>query len=459
MPRITELPYLADSAALLEALRGEPWPVLLESGHALGHPDARYDIVAADPYATLTVRGAVSIVDRRGQAKRSTRPPLELLRELLGERAAPVAGLPFAGGALGYFAYDFGRLLERLPSVAAQDIALPDAALGLYDWAIVVDHVQRRTLLVGQGRDARTYAEWDERVSRLAHGGSPAARPFTVLSAPEADFDRESYGRAFERVQRHIRAGDCYQVNLTQRFTARVEGDSWQAYHALRRINPAPFAAFLELPSGAVLCSSPERFLSVRGGRVETKPIKGTRPRSTDPALDRALAEELQRSAKDRAENVMIVDLLRNDLGKSCTPGSIHATKLFEVESFASVHHLVSTVEGRLMPGKDALDLLAGCFPGGSITGAPKLAAMQIIEALEPYRRSVYCGCIGYMGFDGAMDTNIAIRTLVRDGDAIHAWAGGGVVADSEADAEYQESLDKAAALLAVLEAEGARCG
>jgi len=237
-----------------------------------------------------------------------------------------------------------------------------------------------------------------------------------------SSFDRAAYAAAFQRVQRHIRDGDCYQVNLTQRFRARAEGDAWDAYLKLRTINPAPFAAFLDFPDGRVLCSSPERFLRVRGRSVETKPIKGTRPRSTDPKRDRALADELRASDKDRAENVMIVDLLRNDLGKSCVP-----------------------------PGKHALDLLAGAFPGGSITGAPKVAAMRIIEGLEPQRRSVYCGCIGYVGFDGDMDVNIAIRTLVQHGDWIYAWAGGGVVADSDVDAEYQESLDKAAALLEVL--------
>jgi para-aminobenzoate synthetase component 1 len=219
----------------------------------------------------------------------------------------------------------------------------------------------------------------------------------------------------------------------------------------LRKINPAPFSAFLDLPYGKLLSSSPERFLKVSGGHVQTKPIKGTRPRAADPIADRANADALRASAKDRAENVMIVDLLRNDLGRSCLPGSIAATRLFEVESFASVHHLVSTVEGTLAPGKDALDVLAGAFPGGSITGAPKVRAMQIIEEVEPYRRGVYCGCIGYVGFDGDMDMNIAIRTLVQHGDYVYAWAGGGVVADSKVDSEFQESLDKAAALLEVL--------
>jgi len=292
-------------------------------------------------------------------------------------------------------------------------------------------------------------------LERLAARSAAAAAPFRVLARAHSTVSRDEYAGAFRRVQEHIRVGDCYQVNLTQRFEARADGDPWAAYLRLREINPAPFAAYLDFPDGRVLCSSPELFLRVAGDRVETKPIKGTRPRDTDRARDRALAEALRTSAKDRAENVMIVDLLRNDLGKTCLPGSVRATKLFDVESFASVHQLVSTVEGRLAPGKDALNLLEGCFPGGSITGAPKVRAMQIIEELEPQRRGVYCGAIGYVGYDGDLSLNIAIRTLVQHGDSIYAWAGGGVVADSDVDAEYQESLDKAAALLAVLN-EGA---
>jgi para-aminobenzoate synthetase component 1 len=267
----------------------------------------------------------------------------------------------------------------------------------------------------------------------------------------QSNLDRSGYASAFARVQDHIWAGDCYQINLTQRFRARVQGDPWYAYLNLRRTNPAPYSAYLDLPFGQILSSSPERFLTLRGGYVETKPIKGTRPRSTDPARDLALAQSLRASEKDRAENVMIVDLLRNDLGKVCVPGSVRAHPLFSIESFASVHHLVSTISARLAPERHPVDLIRACFPGGSITGAPKLRAMQIIESLEPHRRSVYCGCIGYIGFDGGMDLNIAIRTLLRSGEWIYAWAGGGIVADSEVESEYQESLDKAAALLEIL--------
>jgi para-aminobenzoate synthetase component 1 len=451
--RIAELEYPEDDVArFYRAVADLPWPVWLDSA-TRAVPDGRYDIVTADPSITLRTRGDVTeIAERGGRVTESERAPFELLREQLGEPVAARDGIPFAGGALGYFGYDLGRRLERLPSIAAVDVAMPDLAAGIYDWAVVVDHAACRARLVSHGRDPRTFATWDALVERLRSGPSWRPPPFRVLSEPTSSFTRAAYADAFRRVQRHIRAGDCYQVNLTQRFRARASGDAWHAYLKLRAINPAPFAAYLDLPDGKVLCSSPELFLRVTGGRVVTKPIKGTRPRSSDPSRDRELADELRASAKDRAENVMIVDLLRNDLGKSCVPGSIRADELFDVESFASVHQLVSTVKGRLLAGKHALDLLAGCFPGGSITGAPKLRSMEIIEELEPYRRGVYCGAIGYAGFDGNLSVNIAIRTLVQHGEFVYAWAGGGVVADSNVDSEYQESLDKAAALLAVID-------
>lgn len=449
-PRITELPHWDTVARRFRTLADLPWAAWLDS--AASDSRERFDVLVADPYVTLRTRGATTEIARLGgAATESQRSPLDLLREELGDATPGPVRLPFTGGAVGYFGYDLGRRLERIPSIAAADIAMPDLAMGLYDWAVVVDHASRCTWLVGHGRDARTLATWDDLVARLSAEPPPDPAPFRVLGRPKSNLGREAYAAAFRAVQEHIRAGDCYQVNLTQRFSAQAEGDAWHAYVRLRELNPAPLAAYLDLPDGKIVSSSPERFLRLRDGHVETKPIKGTRPRSKDRERDRALAEELRTSAKDRAENVMIVDLLRNDLGKCCVPGSVRVSKLFDIESFASVHQLVSTVEGELAPGKHALDLVAACFPGGSITGAPKVAAMKIIEKLEPQRRSVYCGSIGYIGFDGNMDTNIAIRTLVQQGDRVYTWAGGGVVADSNVDAEYQESLDKAAAMLAVM--------
>jgi len=452
--RVAELDYLADPARNFAGLAERPWAVFLDSGRERT-AGARYDVFAADPYQTLTTRGGVTEIRSRDGARTSGDDPLQLLQQLLGPAADSAPGLPFSGGAIGYFAYDLGRRYERWASIADDDIGMPEVAVGLYDWAVVVDHDERRSWMVGRGRDEQTFAEWDRRIEQLASSAPRARAPLEVLSDVHSNLDRPAYGAAFDKIKRHISAGDCYQVNLTQRFSARVRGSSWSAYERLRASSPAPYSAYLNVPDGQVMSSSPERFLRVANGRAITQPIKGTRPRRGNAAEDAALAEELRRSGKDRAENVMIVDLLRNDLGKSCVPGSVRATKMFDVESFANVHHLVSTIEGVPDSGRHALDLLRDCFPGGSITGAPKVRAMQIIEECEPHRRGVYCGAIGYVGFDGRMDTNIAIRTLVRSNDQLYAWAGGGIVADSDVDSEYQESLDKASGLLAVLASEG----
>jgi len=260
------------------------------------------------------------------------------------------------------------------------------------------------------------------------------------------------YAARFRRVQDYVQSGDCYQINLARRFSVRAAGDPWTAYRELRSRNPAPFAAFLNTPPVRVLCSSPERFLRVEGDRAETCPIKGTRPRSSDPEEDRRRRDELALSVKDRAENLMIVDLLRNDLGRSCAVGSVRVPSLFAVHSFAGVHHLVSRVTGRLAPGQDALSVLRGCFPGGSITGAPKIRAMEIIEELEGERRSVYCGSVFHLGFDGRLDSNIAIRTMIHNGEELRFWAGGGIVADSSCAGEAEEISLKARAMFEVAE-------
>jgi len=451
-PLITELPYHADSTALFEGVVDEPWSMLLDSGIA-GAVSGRHDIIVADPSATLQTRGDTTVIDRRGRRERSTADPFVLLRNELGPHRPAPAGLPFAGGAVGYFAYDLARRLEALPALAEDAEQLPEMAVGIYDWALVLDHHARRCTLVGAGRDPRTRENWDALCGRFAAPAAVATRaPFRVAGEAHANLDEAGYRQAFERVQHYLRAGDCYQVNLAQRFEVAVEGDLWSAYRRLCNINPAPFAACLHTPDAHILSVSPERFLQVDAdGQVETRPIKGTRPRASDPAQDAALAAALAASDKDRAENVMIVDLLRNDLGHVCRPGSVRVPRLFEVESFPTVHHLVSTVTGQLAAGRHALDLLRAAFPGGSITGAPKIRAMEIIEELEPHRRGVYCGAIGYVGYDGAMDTNIAIRTLVHSGGRARFWAGGGIVIDSVAEAEYQETFDKAAAMLSLL--------
>jgi len=454
-PLLTELPYRPDSAALFEAIADLPWAVFLDGGQHLPS-QSRYDILAAQPFERLTVRGPLTEI--HGESiELSREPPLELLRNRLAFEA-PRTELPFCGGAIGYFGYDLARRLEHLPAIANDAEKIPEMAVGIYDWAVVVDHLERRSWLAGQGRDPETDIRWNDLVRRFSEPVPERPRvPFRVTSAVISNMTPESYGRAFRRIHDYIRNGDCYQVNLAQRFAACATGDPWLAYQALRVMNPVPFGAYLSTPYGQILSASPERFLKVDDGRVETKPIKGTRARAGHPRLDAERAEALRRSEKDRAENVMIVDLLRNDLSKNCAPHSVKVPKLFDIESFATVHHLVSTVTGELRPDRDSIHLLAGCFPGGSITGAPKLRAMQIIEELEPQRRGVYCGAIGYVGFDGNMDLNIAIRTAVYSRGVIRFWAGGGIVADSVLEDEYQETFDKAAGMLKLLQQNSAQ--
>ncbi|MGR8920049.1 MAG: aminodeoxychorismate synthase component I [Gammaproteobacteria bacterium] len=446
---IEEVEYWADTAQRMGRIAGQPWFMLLDSCRFSGGA-GRFDIAVWDPELTLTTAGAVTTIGAGGANRRSEADPFELVQGYVGSDE-PHPFLPFTGGAVGYFGYDLGRRIERLPTRARRDVQLPDMAVGIYSRALVVDHQDARAWFVHRGLPGSEVRRALQRLE-VPRSLTPAAfaTDFVVTSAVRPEIEFADYARAFTAIQRYIRDGDCYQVNYAQRFSALAAGDPWDAYLRLRLHNAAPYAAFLRVPGGAVLSSSPERFIEVRHGEIETRPIKGTRPRSREPERDRRLAEDLAASTKDRAENLMIVDLLRNDLGKSCEIGSIRVPELFEIESFARVHHLVSTVRGHARAGVGPLEVLRGCFPGGSITGAPKLRAMEIIEELEPTRRSVYCGAIGYVSRDGQMDTNIAIRTLACDGRRMLCWAGGGIVVDSVLEEEYQESLDKAAAMLSV---------
>ncbi len=444
-PHLHAVSYPPDGEILAARLAGLPWGMWLDSANTAG---GRYDLLLAFPSVTLTTRQGVTTLDREGGAKSvEDGDPLALLRREL-ERLGQVAGPePFAAGAAGYFGYEFGQRIQGLP---VRDGDLPEMAVGVYPGALVLDHATERAWLASLD-DARGTA-WRGRMLAALNQAAPPTEDFRLTAPLRAETSPEDYARAFGRVQTYIRAGDCYQVNLAQRYAAPCAGRPWELYRALRRLNPAPFSAWMNFPFGQVLSSSPERFLSLRDGQVETRPIKGTRPRRADPAEDARQVADLSASPKDRAENLMIVDLLRNDLGRVCRPGSIRVPDLFRVEHYATVHHLVSTVTGELASGRDALDLLAAAFPGGSITGAPKRRAMQIIAELEGRARGVYCGSLGYIGADGAMDLNIAIRTLTVAEGEVSFWAGGGLVADSEVGAEYRECGDKARALREALE-------
>jgi len=441
-PHIRTLPYTADSAQRFEVVAARPWAVFLDSGGR-----GRYDILASDPVATLVTRaGTTEITDARG-ARHSQDDPLELLREFLADRPDTSPHIPFDGGAIGYFGYDLARSWLGLPPHPVPDPA-PDMAVGIYHRALVIDHEEQKVILTGVDDPAAANRVFTDDVEG-AHG-----HPLQLRGRLHTDLSEQDYRQSFDTIQNYLRAGDCYQVNLAQRFSTHCEGDPWRSYRRLRSLSPAPFGAYLNLPQMRILSNSPELFLSVRNRQVVTRPIKGTRPRDPNPARDAELATELAASRKDRSENLMIVDLLRNDLSKTCS--RVRVPELFKLESFATVHHLVSTVTGELRDGRDALDLLRGCLPGGSVTGAPKRRAMQIIDELEPAGRGVYCGAIGYVGFNGNMETSIGIRTAVYDGTSTRFWAGGGIVAESEWDAEYRECLTKAEAMFRTLTDAGA---
>ena len=426
--------------------------MLLESAGPLG-ADNSFDIITADPLATLETRGEVTTLRVGANISKHHEDPLALLahtqQQLLGELDLCATHLPFIGGALGLFGYDLGRRFERLPVQAAADIAVPDMAVGIYDWALLRNVATGDWQLVHWGDEAGL-------ANRLAWLEQQQAKPaptFALQGSWQSNMSRAEYGEKFARIQEYLAAGDCYQINLTQRFSAPYQGDEWQAYCLLATANKAPFSAFIRLPESALLSLSPERFLLLDGRHIETKPIKGTRPRHPDPATDRQVARELAQADKDRSENLMIVDLLRNDIGRVSRPGSVSVPHLFAVESFPAVHHLVSTIHGELDARWQGVDLLRACFPGGSITGAPKIRAMEIIEELEPQRRNAYCGSIGYLSQHGRMDTSICIRTLIAEAGRLHCWAGGGIIADSDADSEYQETYDKVARILPPLSA------
>jgi len=466
---VVELSPAPDPAATAERFLGQPHLLFLDSAAdpaRLG----RYSFLMADPAQVVRTRG-------RGPGPNA----LEQARALLathGTEAVPDLP-PFQGGIAGYLAYDFGAVLERLPTPRYDDLNLPDALLGLYDWVIAWDHARGRAWIIstglpdtgsaGEQRAAERLAAVRRTLAGPAAGASGRRLPAHIAGAPAPSYPVRGAGNAMEiglrssfthrgyldavtRVREYIIAGDIFQANLSQRLEAPLEEDPWHLYRRLREVNPAPFGAYLEFDGVAVASASPERFLRLApDGTVETRPIKGTRPRGIGPEHDAALSQSLHESEKDRAENLMIVDLLRNDLSRVCRPGTVRVPELFALEQHRTVHHLVSTVIGALQPGKDAADLLAATFPGGSITGAPKVRAMEIIAELEPSRRGIYCGSIGYWSITGALDTSIVIRTLVAAGGKVYASVGGGIVADSDPEQEYQETLDKARALLTAL--------
>ncbi len=466
---LEDCPGCVDPLEALRRVRHRRHPVLLLSGLP-GHVASRFSVLSWDPQATVSIRGGEARVVRASAGRttvetRGARDPFDLLRALAPagalQRVAP--GLPFAGGAIGYLGYGLRRAVERLSARPPDPFGQPDAWFGLYDRAVVYDHLERRAALLATGLGAACEKEREERAadalrdmrSALAapavprHATGAAVRRRAILKTGKAAYLR-SIGRALE----YIAAGDIYQVNLSHRIECPFDGDPLDLFLDLSRRNPAPFAAFIDTGEFQLVSASPERFVSLQGARARTGPIKGTRPRGATPDQDERLARDLLESAKDRAENVMIADLVRNDLGRVCDSGSVRVEALCALESFATVHHLVTTVGGRLRPDVDRIDLLRALFPGGSMTGAPKVRAMEIIDELEGEERGVYSGGIGYLSLDGGMDFNIVIRTILCASGLAHIRVGGAIVADSDPEREHRETLDKARALLDVLDAD-----
>ncbi len=442
-----QLPYAPDAAQTYFApIAHLPWAMLLHSGSA-NHPHNRFDIMVAEPTVTLETQNQQTVITQAGEKTVSKQQPFMLLKECLKQSPVsikPDETLPFQGGAMGIWGYDLGRYIEDLPEMAANEVDFPDMAVGIYHWGLIVDHLLQQVTLF-------SYDDVDERLLWLQQQRRPEVNPFALTSSWTSNMSEAEYHQKIAQVHQYLRSGDCYQINLAQRFNASYQGDEWDAFLTLNKFNRAPFSAFLRLAKNSVISVSPERFISLNNRQIQTRPIKGTLPRLEDKEEDSKQAEKLASSIKDRAENLMIVDLLRNDIGRVAKTGSVKVPELFVVEPFPAVHHLVSTITATLDKPYQATDLLQACFPGGSITGAPKIRAMEIIEELEPHRRHGYCGAIGYISFCGNMDTNISIRTLFSDRQQLYCWAGGGIVADSQAAKEYQETFDKLSLILSKL--------
>ena len=406
----------------------------------------RYSFISSNPFKKI-------------KTKDSQTNPLDLLQEELKyHQGENDTHLPFVGGAAGYLSYDLGNYMEKLPQIAKDDMGVYDLYFGFYNWVVVVDHLEDKTYIATPNLDRKKEESLiDEIESRIKYSEqkgidhicyeSKNIKPIKLTS----NFTKQEFENAVQKVRDYIRSGDIYQANLTQRFSGQTTLSSYELYRDLRRFSPAPFGAFLNFDKFHILSNSPERFIKCIDRKLETRPIKGTRPRGKDEAEDLKLREELVNSEKDRAELLMIVDLERNDLSRVSKVGSVKVPELFVIEPYANVNHLVSTVVGTLKDDYSVVDVIKATFPGGSITGAPKIRSMEIIEELEPTKRNVYTGSIGYIGFDGNMDLNIAIRTIVKQDENVYFQVGGGMTWGSNPSDEYQETLDKAASIMKAL--------
>lgn len=469
-PIIEELSYFSNPVSIYSTLRGEPYSAFLDSGmdeKKLG----RFSFIGYNPFMVTQCKGEDITVLTEDGTEKIKENPFKFLKKILSfyktERARN--DIPFTSGCIGYFSYDLRYFIERLPSIALDDTGMPDFILCFYDVIIIFDNLTKKAYISSSGfpfhdkRRNRERARARLEVTKnqlekiIANDNTlalDAEHPIAEFKNSlqnhdiSSNFTKENYRKAIEKAKSLIARGDIYQVNLSQRFECNFDEDPFELYLTLRKINPAPFAAYLNLDRFKIVSASPERFVRINGRYIETRPIKGTKPRGADSGEDLLFKGELLSSAKDRAEHVMIVDLERNDLGRICEYGSVRPTEFIIVETYSTVHHLVSTVSGKLRDGMDIVDCLKNCFPGGSITGAPKVRSMEVIEELEPTKRGIYTGSIGYIDFCGNVDLSIVIRSIVIKDKRAYFQVGGGIVADSDPEKEYQETLDKARALL-----------
>lgn len=470
---IEECPTLHGVDTLAAALREEPGLVCLRTGH-LDVPSARYSFVAVRPFLNFRAYGSRCELSSNTGLTVQYGNPWQLLAPLLASyELLDDIDVPFPlGGCFGYWGYELKQFVEpRLTRRAVNDLELPDCQLGFYGSLVAFDHRLGRVCIIATGLDedgsrsearARAQLQWwrtrlvspPPELPDIATAPTPSG---TVASPITSSMTREAFLAAVRRAQAYIRTGDIYQVNLAQRLRGEWAGTGWDLFERLSDASPAPFSAYLDAGDFQVVSSSPELFLRLSGGHILTRPIKGTRPRSADPVKDAQLTYELQRSEKEMAELVMITDLLRNDLGRVCEYGTVQVPELVRLERYRHVQHLVSTIEGRLRPGVTHIEALASCFPGGSITGAPKIRAMEIIDELEPVARGPYCGCHGYLGFNRESQLSITIRTAVLKERSAWFHVGAGIVADSQPEAEYDETLAKGRGLMEVLHQGHAR--
>ncbi len=471
---IEKLNYHGSAIDIFNAIHDKPYTFFLDS--SLIHKSlGRFSFLGCEPFLVFSSKSDRVVLEWvDGRRERFKANPFHILKELFRRYrsgSAAGGGLPFTSGGVGWFSYDLKNFVENLPDIASDDLGLSDCVMGFYDAIFIYDNLKNKAYIASSGapfsgaklirRRSNRLKEFKDKIRIKAQKKSYMYNCRAGLNLPynkiavnteiRSNFSKTGYINAIKKAKQYIKKGDIYQVNLSQRFESGLRMEPSLLYSRLRSISPAPFASYLGFGDITVMSSSPERFLLKKGRYLETRPIKGTRPRGADRHSDLLLCSELKKSVKDNAEHIMIVDLERNDLGRICDYGTVLPTESAVVEKYANVSHLVSTVSGRLKKSADAIDCLLAAFPGGSITGAPKVRSMEIIESLEPVKRSIYTGAIGYISFDGNMDTSIVIRTLIAKGDKVYFSVGGGIVADSDPGEEYQETLDKAKGMMEAL--------